>query len=289
MQSLHFAFAVGGSIAPLLVEAFVVESAVPNQTLSSRHVRSITESFDSSDTNNATVAGIIQAATQAPAFLINSTAENVTSIPTTTTLIPTTNLTTTVVNQTTLATEKPKKPKPSITNGGALGDSSQFESIPLKNEPVVPEPQVTTSTTSQAPETTSTTQTSTMLTAAQPALNVTTLPTNDSNAKVAKPANKLNSTSEFTGNSSKVPEAPLLSNQSISAVSDASPLSEKKQSKIDISSDSADNLTVNTQVSEVIHSDDDPKSSTTTQAPQDVNSSSGKKGWFKRLGLLLRS
>lgn len=285
MQSLHFAFAVGGSIAPLLVEAFVVEAAVSNQTLSSRHARSITESmnFNPSDINNVTLASIIQSATQAPSLALNGTGENVTSAPnvaSTTTITSAINVNSTVkmVNQTTLATEKPKKPKPSITNGGALGSSSQFENIPLVNEPVQPNP------TQEPAKTTSVALNSTPLPATQQAPNASvSIASNASTTNITEPANGSNLTSGFPDQSEKTLVAPS-TNQSTSVVDGSKVVEQTNESKM-ASPSVADTPSSSSQNSSVAHSIEssmnlDSVANTTTQKPMEANLTSVLQGAY---------
>lgn len=155
MQALHFSFAVGGSIAPLLVQAFIVEVSTPlNSTMSSRHVRSVTSPLNSSDLDDESMAtSIIEAVTNLPIAL-----ENVNTTTSSSTL-PTTSTTPTPVilqNQTVLTTEKLKKLKPEVINGGALGSSSQFEKIPLPKIDPPPKEIAVPSTTIASNETTTT-------------------------------------------------------------------------------------------------------------------------------------
>ena len=162
---MHFAFAVGGSLAPLLVQAFIAETTAPNATAlsSHRHVRSLIQPMNmsqSEETEMLTTA-IIKATNQPPAEDRSFSSSSISAISnvsstvnsTTTTLVQ--SITTTLAAEststttTTSTTEKPKKPKPQITNGQVLGDSSKFEKIPLLQEPVVdPVPTNATTTTS---------------------------------------------------------------------------------------------------------------------------------------------
>ena len=77
MQAMHFTFALGGSVAPLLVQAFIGNTEVPTASpYSSRHVRSITEPFnltDSSDAFNETLSRVLDAVTPSQFDLITST------------------------------------------------------------------------------------------------------------------------------------------------------------------------------------------------------------------------
>ena len=163
MQSMHFAFAVGGSLAPLLVQAFIAETTAPNMTEISSHrpVRSMTElpSFigNSSDDHAEMLATtIIQAVNQAPEDGKFSPANSTqTSLPivhnVTTSTQATLNLTTTTI----ATTEKAKKPKPEMINGQFLEDPKKFEKIPLVQVEVVPTTiapnSTTTSTTISTP------------------------------------------------------------------------------------------------------------------------------------------
>ena len=156
MQALHFSYAVGGSIAPLLVQAFNVETTTPNNTMSSsRHVRSVTfplNSNESDDQISTLVSTVTQAVSQQPPALSENGFANLT-IPISNSTIATSNSTNILSsnstlnstsgiaispNQTAPVIDKPKKPKPVVTNGQALGDSSQFDKIPLKIETVAP-------------------------------------------------------------------------------------------------------------------------------------------------------
>ena len=198
MQALHFSFAVGGSIAPLLVQAFIVETSIAavNNTISSRHVRSVTYPLNSSESEDqiTTIASIIKA--------INETPDLVTSnptIPTSNSAIPAAlnstsgNITSTITvnpvvnqNQTTPATEKPKKPKPSVINGQILGPSSQFDKTPLKIETPAPQEVVIATTPASSNENRTTpdiTPASTDITIA-PSTNLTTTKAQDANMTV---------------------------------------------------------------------------------------------------------
>lgn len=95
MQAMHFAFAVGGSLAPLLVQAFIGETTallqhsnittLPFSTgtpaTSIRHVRAAIADQDNSDSfGNTTVTAILKAVTQNPVVELNT---NLTTISTT--------------------------------------------------------------------------------------------------------------------------------------------------------------------------------------------------------------
>ena len=164
MQALHFSFAIGGSIAPLLVQAFIIETSTTavNNTISSRHVRSVTHPLNSSESEDqmTTIASIIKAINETPALVAsnpaisesNSTILAVSNSPlgevtSTTTISPIVNQ-----NQTTLVTEKPKKPKPAVINGGILGPSSQFDNTPLNKETPSPQEVVVATTTASSNE-----------------------------------------------------------------------------------------------------------------------------------------
>ena len=160
MQAMHFTFALGGSVAPLLVQAFIGNTEVPTASpYSSRHVRSITDPFnltDSSDAFNETLSRVLDAVTPSQFDLITSTqpfngTETFNATTTTTTLLPLPDLINATTTTTTLlplpdlingtttispdaALKKPKRPKPNFTDGASLGDSSQYEKIPLTNE-----------------------------------------------------------------------------------------------------------------------------------------------------------
>ena len=153
---MHFAFAVGGSLAPLLVQAFIAETTAPNATAlsSHRHVRSSFQPMNMSQSDEAEILAttVNKAINQSPddkqfsspvSFIGNvSSAVN----STLTALVQ--NITTTLAPSTSTTTEKPKKPKPEMINGQVLGDSSKFEKIPLLQEPVDPVPTNATTTTS---------------------------------------------------------------------------------------------------------------------------------------------
>lgn len=79
MQAMHFAFAVGGFLTPLLVQAIIGDTSLPGNTTiatsllsaSSRHVRSVTPSLGAQLDNNVTydittIASILQAVSQEP-------------------------------------------------------------------------------------------------------------------------------------------------------------------------------------------------------------------------------
>lgn len=158
MQALHFSFAVGGSIAPILVQAFIAESSTTslNNTISSRHGRSVTYPLNMSELEGMTTMASIIKAINEPSVLETSIYSNSSSLtlnandPTSITDLGNTSTTTSnpVVsqNQTTLAIEKPKKPKPSVINGQVLGPSSQFDGVPLKIE-TPPPPEIVMATT----------------------------------------------------------------------------------------------------------------------------------------------
>ena len=177
MQALHFAYAVGGSIAPLLVEAFIIEVTAPaNATYySSRHVRSATPPLNSSseldDYVTATLAShILNAIDQHPDEMLGNGFLN-----RSTDILPSSNITTTAFplqNLTTLSTAKPK-PKPAVINGQAFGDSKQFDNIPLKIDPLPPTP-LTTATAATTNETTTTTTRSVETTTASNTANTST-------------------------------------------------------------------------------------------------------------------
>jgi hypothetical protein len=164
MQALHFSFAVGGSIAPLLVQAFIIETSTTavNNTSSSRHVRSVTHPLNSSESEDqmTTIASIIKAINETPALVSSNPAitesnstilaiSNFTlgEVTSTTTISPIVNQ-----NQTTLVTEKPKKPKPAVINGGILGPSSQFDNTPLNKETPSPQEVLVATTTASSNE-----------------------------------------------------------------------------------------------------------------------------------------
>ena len=145
MQAMHFAFAVGGSIAPLLVQAFIGQTALPNNTLvsSSRHVRSVTEAMPAD-----TAEFILRAVSQDPVMNITDNIGNTTDAAL---IIP--NVTDSIVSSSTTAaaaitttTDKPRtpKPKPVLTDGAKLGDSSKFDAIPI---PQIKVPEVPAATT----------------------------------------------------------------------------------------------------------------------------------------------
>lgn len=189
MQALHFSFAVGGSIAPLLVQAFIIETPTTavNNTISSRHVRSVTYPLNSSESEDqmTTIASIIKATSEIPVLVTsnlaipssnstiptasNSTFGNVTS---TTTISPVV-----IQNQTLPLAEKPKKPKPAVINGQILGPSKQFDNTPLKVETPPPQEVVVTTTTASSNEnqiTPAITLTPTDVTTILPSINGTT-------------------------------------------------------------------------------------------------------------------
>lgn len=189
MQALHFSFAVGGSIAPLLVQAFIVETSTTtlNNTISSRHVRSVTNPLNSSESEDqmTTIASIIKATSEIPVLVTSNlaipssnstipTASNSTfgDVTSTTTISPVVNQ-----NQTTPLTEKPKKPKPAVINGQILGPSKQFDNTPLKVETQPPQEVVVTTTTASSNENQTTpaiTLASTDITTIPPSINGTT-------------------------------------------------------------------------------------------------------------------
>jgi hypothetical protein len=189
MQALHFSFAVGGSIAPLLVQAFIVETSTTtlNNTISSRHVRSVTNPLNSSESEDqmTTIASIIKATSEIPVLVTSNlaipssnstipTASNSTfgDVTSTTTISPVVNQ-----NQATPLTEKPKKPKPAVINGQILGPSKQFDNTPLKVETQPPQEVVVTTTTASSNENQTTpaiTLTSTDTTTIPPSINGTT-------------------------------------------------------------------------------------------------------------------
>lgn len=144
MQALHFSYAVGGFIAPLLVQAFIVEPVAPNNTTLTRHVRSVTTPVNSSDADDerTTIASVMQSVSQIPVLEGITDANSTTPVSNSTVagVIPT------FQNQSASTTEKPKVLKPSVINGGALGDPRVFEKIPLPVPPVPIETTVSTTT-----------------------------------------------------------------------------------------------------------------------------------------------
>ncbi|KAI9562769.1 Sodium-dependent glucose transporter 1 [Daphnia sinensis] len=165
MQALHFSFAVGGSIAPLLVQAFIAESSTTalNNTSSSRHVRSATHPLNVSELEEemTTMASIIKAISEPP-VLQTSISPNSTT-PTLNLNNPTNNSasenasttasnSTVSQNQTTLTVDHPKKPKPAVINGQILGPSSQYDNVPLKIETPPPQEIVVATTTAASNE-----------------------------------------------------------------------------------------------------------------------------------------
>ncbi|XP_057367687.1 uncharacterized protein LOC130688697 [Daphnia carinata] len=212
MQALHFSFAVGGSIAPLLVQAFIVETTARNNTMSSRHVRSVTHPLNVSELEDemTTVESIIKAISEPPVLKSNLSSNSTTptlnpnnamnnSAPETTST--TTPDPTVSQNQTTLAVDKPKKPKPAVINGQILGPSSQYDNVPLKIETPPPEEIVvaTTTTASNESQTTTTTTPSNVVAVS----NDTAVAQNSS--VIEKPTmilKQLNETEELNGNRS---------------------------------------------------------------------------------------
>jgi len=139
MQALHFTFAVGGSVAPLLVEGFVVDSFSVNETSNSYQLLSSTSYslplnanldslFDSPSINqtvsNASVSEISFTSTRKSLKI---------DLPTTTS----SDVKPAGSNSSLELVKRPKKPKPEITNGESFGDSRQFDNIPLINDPSV--------------------------------------------------------------------------------------------------------------------------------------------------------
>lgn len=165
MQSLHFSFAVGGSIAPLLVQAFIAESSntALNNTSSSRHVRSATQPLNVSELEDemTTMASIIKAISEPPVLQTsissNSTTpalnpNNLTNNPVSENTATASSNQTVSQNQTTLAGDRPKKPKPAVINGQILGPSSQYDNVPLKIETPPPQEIVVATTTAASNE-----------------------------------------------------------------------------------------------------------------------------------------
>ncbi len=236
MQALHFSFAVGGSIAPLLVQAFIVETTAPNNTMSSRHVRSVTFPLSSSESDeqmSTLVSTIIQAVSQPPPFLPGSSSTASTSnltiassnstivAPNSTTSNSTSTFTTSspaTLNQTAPVTEKPKKPKPVVINGQAFGDSSQFDHIPLKIETLPPQEVVATTTVASSEN-----RTTPIITAGNdtidPSENVTFMKAQDSNvtnitiSTTPKGLEELNVNTSAIGSDIKNESAPLSTSQ----------------------------------------------------------------------------
>lgn len=166
MQSLHFSFAVGGSIAPLLVQAFIAESSntALNNTSSSRHVRSATQPLNVSELEDemTTMASIIKAISEPPVLQTsissNSTTpalnpNNLTNNPVSEKTATASSNQTVSQNQTTLAGDRQKKkPKPAVINGQILGPSSQYDNVPLKIETPPPQEIVVATTTAASNE-----------------------------------------------------------------------------------------------------------------------------------------
>ena len=113
MQAMHFTFALGGSVAPLLVQAFLgdVKTTTSDLSYSSRHPCSV-DYFSNTTSSNELMLNI-QILEKEPSLIDTMNHGNSTVVP--------------------ALTVKPK-PKPTHTDGAILGDSSQFEKIPLVNE-----------------------------------------------------------------------------------------------------------------------------------------------------------
>lgn len=165
MQALHFNFALGGSVAPLMVQAFIVDSSYDNETFNShRHVRSTSDSpystisgnssFNSSTIIKAQVANI---SLSPPNGTLKTDLLAVTTSSTVLNLAAS--------NSSLEPNKRPKKPKPEVTNGESFGDSRQFDHIPLINDPSVHKDivllELASTTTESAPTTTAATRLST--------------------------------------------------------------------------------------------------------------------------------
>lgn len=136
MQALHFTFAIGGLVAPLMVEAFIVDTVFVNETLNPpQHLLSTSDlPFLNANLenllNSTSISNII---TEDPVLEISTPPSERLKTNVLTTF--STKLDPVASNSTLEPIKRPKKPKPEVTNGESFGDSRQFDNIPLVNDP----------------------------------------------------------------------------------------------------------------------------------------------------------